>query len=311
MNWRYKALLQALISRSPRSEEVNHFFQSKVTRRLPPSDSYFLYRLLHAVRQWSKAVEFGATPLPQQIWYEFGAGHHLIGPLGFYALGVERQIVTDVTRLARVELVNHSIKQFRTVTHEVPLVRRPDSVIPAGQGLEDTLEREYHIEYRAPASVDDLTIPNGSVDCITSTATLEHVPPQEIPHILAACHRILRPDGIMIHDIDYKDHYSYFDSSISKYNFLKYSAAQWNRYNPSLHYQNRLRHSDCVAMFRASGFEVVDEEVVHATEREVGEIERLGLHEEFKRYDRKDLLIGSSLVVLKKTGACTPGQPLD
>lgn len=72
--------------------------------------------------------------------------------------------------------------------------------------------------------------------------------------IMQECRRILR--GACSFYIDYKDHWSYFDHSISHLNFLRYSPAKWAIYNPALHYQNRHRHSDYVEVFKETGFTI-------------------------------------------------------
>jgi hypothetical protein len=63
------------------------------------------------------------------------------------------------------------------------------------------------------------------------------------------CHRLCHSGSVLSLKIDYSDHYANADLTISKYNFLRYSAAEWRKYNPSLHYQNRLRHCDYRKIF--------------------------------------------------------------
>ena len=115
----------------------------------------------------------------------------------------------------------------------------------------------FGISYRAPCDACATGLDDSSVDCVTSTSTFEHVPAEDIGPILAECHRILRPGGVASFIIDYGDHYAYFDRSLTRYNFLGYSERHWRLYNSALQYQNRLRHSEYVALVRRSGFDIV------------------------------------------------------
>lgn len=114
--------------------------------------------------------------------------------------------------------------------------------------LEDLLE-SLGIEYWARGDVRSTSEPAESVDVITSSNTLEHIPRGDIELILRECHRILVADGILSFQIDYKDHYSYFDPTCSPYRFLSFTSARWRLYNPALHHQNRLRHRDYLELF--------------------------------------------------------------
>ena len=54
----------------------------------------------------------------------------------------------------------------------------------------------------------------------------------------------------MINYIDYGDHFSHTDDSISSLNFLQYSTNEWSRYGDSKFiYMNRLRHDDFEDIF--------------------------------------------------------------
>ena len=64
-----------------------------------------------------------------------------------------------------------------------------------------------------------------------------------------------------VYRVDYSDHFSHSDSSISAINFLQFSELKWdmlagNRYM----YMNRLRHDDFLDLFRQWGHSVLMEE---------------------------------------------------
>ena len=98
----------------------------------------------------------------------------------------------------------------------------------------------------------------------------------------------------------YKNHWSYFDKSIFIYNFLKYNDKEWQKYNPSLHYQNRLRHSDYIKIILQTKFKIVKEQKDLPNATEIKAFCKLKLSPKYKGYKQDDLMIkGSEIVFLK------------
>lgn len=100
--------------------------------------------------------------------------------------------------------------------------------------------------------------------------------------------------------IDYQDHYSYFDSNLSIYNFLRFSSKEWEKYNCSLHYQNRLRHSDFVRLFEQSGLKILECNSCGVSMEQESILKSIPLADEFKQYDFDDLKIPGDMFVLTK-----------
>jgi len=99
--------------------------------------------------------------------------------------------------------------------------------------------------------------------------------------------------------VDYQDHYSYADSSISVYNFLQYEAREWVRWSPSLQFQNRLRHADYLAMYQDAGFDIVQDEPTAGSAEDVRLVGALPLASRFQTADELGLATRNSLVTLK------------
>src|SRR5438132_1489863 len=114
------------------------------------------------------------------------------------------------------------------------------------------LESRFGISYLAPCDARDSKLPAESFSFISNTSTLEHIPESDLLKVLVECVRLLKPKGIMSSIIDMKDHYSYHDSSISCYNFLKFSDTAWKLIDSPLHFQNRLRYPDYKKLFEIS-----------------------------------------------------------
>jgi hypothetical protein len=74
-----------------------------------------------------------------------------LGPITFWALGVEHQILGDIRRLFRSDLANDVIAKFQDVSLEFPILRKPTRHIQEGRGAVFSLKEDYGIEYRAPS----------------------------------------------------------------------------------------------------------------------------------------------------------------
>ena len=306
MNWRYKALAQWGFSFLPAGDRLNYLAQTRLTRNLPFSAAYLIHDLMPIAQAHIGAVQRKVQrPLADLSFYEFGAGVHLSLPLLYWCLGVQRQMVTDLRPLANLSLVNHTIELLRNAGPDFGLPCVPQQTLRS-ESFEADLQNHYGICYRAPFDARDTGLPYGSIDCITTTSTLEHIPQRDLARVLTECARILAPDGIASMIIDYKDHYSYFDGDLSSYNFLRYSSRQWLLYNPPLQYQNRLRHSDYLTLARGADLAVIEEHRVDGSEENRQEILGLGVDYQFESLQLSDLAVRESHLVLKRAAHAVP-----
>lgn len=291
MNWKVKAATHGLFSIMPGGDLLNHLCQVYVTHSLPerrPAGTED--REVRCAQHHLDLLSGHSKPLSERVFFEFGAGHTLETALAFYGLGVNRQIVVDIAAWARPWLVNHTIETLAAVSD---LPRKPHHPIESTRDL----TRLYGIDYRAPMDASRTGLASGTVDCITSTSVLEHVPPKSIRAILRECHRILTPEGLVSMRINYKDHYFH---AAAPYHFLRYSDLAWWPLSPPLHYQNRLRHRDYLEMFDAAGFEVVACEPWGASEENVRAVAELPLSKRFRSYSPEELAIQEAFICVRK-----------
>lgn len=129
---------------------------------------------------------------------------------------------------------------------------------------------------------------------------MEHIPARDIAAIFRELHRVLKPGGVISCEIDYHDHYCTFDKSITPYNFLRYSDRHWRIFNPPLNYQNRLRHSEYLALARGAGFELVEEGLSEVGTPQLEQLASVPLAEQFRHFAEGDLAITQSHLVLRK-----------
>jgi SAM-dependent methyltransferase len=274
MRWIAKALVQGGLSHVPHGDALNYVLQRRVSRSLPVPDGIFRMHEeearahFEALRRHAPALDPGAA-----VAYEFGAGWDLVGPLTLATLGVGRQILVDIRANVRLELVNDTLRR---------LSQRPLESV-------DELGPRAGIRYLAPCDARATGLPDASVDMVSSTFTLEHIPEPDIAAILAESARLLRPGGLVSCAIDMKDHYSYFDGRLGPYHFLGVSDRAWRLVNPPLHHQNRLRLPDYRRLFAAAGLTIVDEDVKRPTEDQRRGLERTTPAPRFRRHSIDDL----------------------
>jgi SAM-dependent methyltransferase len=294
--WLGKAALQKGMSALPKAESANYLFQRHVSRSLPASEAGFRRKLDRAVSHVDAYEAHGPERgRSDAVFYEFGAGWDLGVQLAYWALGVERQILVDIHPNLRFELVNKTIERLESSADE-RLARRPGA---AGVASAQELEQRFGIAYVAPCDARVTGFESGSVDFVSSTNTLEHIPAGDLEPILVECRRLLRGDGIMSSRIDLRDHYSYFDRSLSPYNFLRYSDRSWRAFNSRLLYQNRLRRPDYVRAFTDAGFEIVEEVASSGDDAALGSLRGLELAPRFRGYSFDELAVTALVVVAR------------
>jgi predicted SAM-dependent methyltransferase len=178
---------------------------------------------------------------------EFGAGKSLAQNI-YFSKYIKKQIVVDIINMLDIGLFNDAADQ----------VSKLDSEIKKNKcKTKSDIEKIYGITYIAPFNFETDYFEPNSVDCCISTNTLEHIPLNEIYIIFKKLLSIVRNRGTISMVIDYIDHYSYFDNSISELNFLRYSKIEFIKYNHRNHYQNQLRHYDFINIFKSLGYEIL------------------------------------------------------
>ncbi|MBS1517378.1 MAG: class I SAM-dependent methyltransferase [Bacteroidetes bacterium] len=304
MNFKTKAKIQRLFSVLPKGENINFFFQKNITKSLPISDEDFVEKLRTVKKHFDNYMEFSENrDLNNSKYYEFGTGYDLVIPIGIRSLGFEELTCIDIRELLFPELINDAIRRFNNIAKSVSDDFRLFPEIPevTKDNFREVALEYMNIKYRAPLDARNTGIESGSIDFILSNATMEHIPEIHLYDILKECHRILKKGGIMSNAIDYRDHWSFFDRSISVYNYLQYSDSEWKKLNPSIMYQNRMRHRDHIEKINKAGFKIISEKKDMPDESELIALDKIKTDEHFsKNYSREELSVKSSMIVLKK-----------
>jgi SAM-dependent methyltransferase len=286
MHWQTKARAFKALSVVPFGTNLHFLLQRHVTRRLPRPEKQVKAIYDRAQKLLERYAAYGSRPAETSTFFEFGSGRDLVVPLAFSACGAKRFVTMDIERLAKFDLVrsNAAIVAKLSGAAQAPLSTWTD------------LERDWRVDYRAPADARATGFEDGTVDCAVSVETLEHIPYDDIFDILREVRRILRPDGIALMQIDYGDHFKGFDPSISSFNFLTYSDNDWQPFQSHFQYVNRLRHSEYINLFEKAGFEIV----LAVADRKPVEPQILArLAPRFQNFSQEDLFTLGALIVAR------------
>jgi len=110
-------------------------------------------------------------------------------------------------------------------------------------------------------------------------------------------HTLLPSDGVMSHFIDMSDHFAHMDESITVYNFLQYSRAEWKRIDNSIQPQNRLRYPFHKALIESIGFTTIEEIF---WDYSLADLDKVHIHPELAEYAKEELAIVHAYIIAKK-----------
>jgi cyclopropane fatty-acyl-phospholipid synthase-like methyltransferase len=231
---------------------------------------------------------------------EIGTGWQPMIPI-LLSLAGAKVYMADLYRLMRQDTFRAALDAIRENRDEIVARIRitRDEVDHATRECHDMEERlrDLKLEYLAPCDCRHLALRAGSIDVVTSRAVLEHVPPGVITDIFQEAKRILCCGGRMLHLIDHSDHWSHRDPGISAVNFLQYPdwLFRLTYINPQ-NYQNRLRHSEYLAMLKSTGFLLKREQgTVNSTC--AAALSELQIDAQFRRFETTDLATTRSILL--------------
>ena len=286
MHWQTKARAFRVLSTVPFGTDMHFLLQRHVTRRLPRPEKQVKAIYGRAQKLLAQFSTYSHRSVDTATFFEFGSGRDLVVPLAFSACGAKRFFTIDIERLAKLDLVRSN----------AAIVARLSGAEDRALSSWDDLERNWRVEYRAPADARATNFGTDTIDCAVSVETLEHIPKDDIFDILRETHRILRPDGLAVMQIDYGDHFKGFDSSISSFNFLAYSDEDWQPFQSRFQYVNRMRHSEYIGLFERAGFEIV---LADADRKPTEPAVMARLAPRFQGFSPEDLFTLGALVVAR------------
>jgi len=223
---------------------------------------------------------------------EVGTGWAPVIPLILRLAGARHIYLTDAYELLDLRGLNASIAFLRERIGNLALRLKLTEAeveqklsVPPTEDLRSALS-SLGMSYHVPFDYYNTVI---KVDAIFSHSVLEHVPLPVIKNLLEGARQILRPGGMISHQIDNSDHREHGDSRLCRVDFLRYPDRVWSYF--CLHPQdftNRLRHSDYTRMIEEAGF-VIAYERSFIDEKSRAAISHIPLASRFRGYKLDDL----------------------
>ncbi len=258
-NWGRQALKVAVKSAIP-FEDVAR----SVKRRISPYRGNALNEpgLLASAVMLVKRLHDAGIALHGATVAEIGTGWFPVISQTFIAAGAQKVITVDKSRLLDIHTFNAAQALLRERLEKTCHKHGADpawfdlSRLPQNAPDLETACAIAHIDYRP--KFDFNTLPNASCDICISRTVLEHIPVPWLENMFRNTRRILKPSGVMLHEIDMSDHFEHFDHTISKVNFLQYEDRTWSvlTLGTSELFTNRLRFYEYEKMMQAAGFTI-------------------------------------------------------
>lgn len=295
--WQTKSLIQRNVARLPLGHEALYYILQRYAGRLKgshdPTENF-----VDCTRLVRRLQELGISVRGTRVM-EVGTGWGLDFPIALYLAGADSVKTFDLHHYLRTNQVEDSLNHVRqnpeavkrillSVTEEYALNERLETLCKLHNVAD--LERVAGIQYIAPADAANTALPAESIDLHISHTVFEHVPAEVLKAILIESNRVLSKTGVAVHHIDPSDHFSHYDASISKINFLQFSDKKWKKYaGNQFAYHNRLRLPDYRRIFAECGHEVL-QLVTACDERSLQDLKAgFPVHEKFRGLSPEDL----------------------
>jgi hypothetical protein len=307
--WRRRVLLYRLISALPGGESLLDSYRV----RLGGIKHADLGLRRNELQEMVHLLSVAAIGVHGKDLVEVGAGWHPMLAALLRGMGARSIVMTDLRSHMTGSLVESTIEYFLAHSSELAdvagcaeedLNRRLSALLPGGRDWTQVWQ-DQGITYRAPVDFTRSRLLSESADVVYSNSCLNYVPAPVLRGIMSESQRILRPGGFVAHNIHVYDDLAGYDRSILPWNFLRFSADEWQRLgNCRAHYQNRWRPQDYFDLATGSGLVVlVDERIPFAAG--LGDIDRSELHGDFSSLPDEEIRCGHYLLIARKPEAAS------
>lgn len=235
---------------------------------------------LHILRAYPEGAPDNLTYL------ELGPGDSIASSLIAAAHGAKKIYLVDVNSFATKKISYYQKLASHLNSNNMHV---PD--ISDVNDFEMLMER-MNAEYITKGLEGLKTIPSNSVDFLWSHSVLEHIHHHEVRDLLNECHRIIKPNGICSHNVDFQDHLN------KSLNNLRFPTWLWESktFQRSGFYTNRIPAVKLHSFFESVGFTIIHE---NFGRWEKLPLERRLLHHDFECYSDDELRIRTSSVLLR------------
>lgn len=304
--WIAKAIVQKSISFFPNREQLNYLFQRYVTKGVLLDDNHFELKLTHAAEHLVYFEKHGGLPIEKARCLELGTGWYPVVPIAFWLSGTSSVVSIDIQDWMTAERQLTTIRKFvewhenGKLAHFLPNLNdaryRQLTALLEGQSTKERIDQTIGLEtYLMDAR--KTTFADDHFDYACSNNTFEHVHAEVLPGIIEEFYRVLKPQGLMSHFIDLSDHFAHFDTSITIYNFLRFSQKQWKTIDNQIQPQNRLRWKDYLALYADRDVPVTETIVRRG---DLNALRKVPLHAQYAGYSDEELAISHGYILSRK-----------
>lgn len=307
----FKSRIQNAISFLPSavSYEAYYWVQRHFggLRKVVPTSKF-----IAAIDTWKRIQRQDRSPIGK-VFFEVGTGRAPMVPVGFWLMGAESTITIDLNPYLKDALIAEHLRYISENEAEIlalfgTLIDRERLKTLVAFGAQPKIKTTEFLDlckivYIAPGDAAKTNLPEQQIDFHTSYTVFEHIPAEILSAILKEGNRITKDNGLFIHRIDYSDHFSHSDKTISAINFLQYSDQEWAKYAGNRYmYMNRLRHDDYLALFSNVGQQVVEAEpTFDPRSAEILKNHRLPLNDRFSCKSPEVLAFSGAWMVTQKS----------
>lgn len=301
--WIIKAVIQKLFGIMPGGFKLNYLFQKHVSKAVLLSDEFFETMLDHFLELQEYSGQHGFQIKNSRV-FEIGTGWHAVVPFAFALSGSREVITVDLNPHLRKENLQTLVEKLlqyadagklgawiKAIDQERWKILEGLQQTAATDPVETSLKKlgiTQQILDAAKTGFED-----NSFDMCYSVNVYEHIDEQALPGITREISRITKMGGFGYHAIGVYDHFVHIDTSISKFNYLRFSRAAWRLIDNKIQPQNRLRLSYFRELFQENNLQPVEEIFQPA---EPGEIERIKLHQDWEGVPDLDVPYGTFIV---------------
>ena len=280
--WFLKILIKIFLSRLPLSN-------SKFVR-------YFAFRNGGMNKlDYSKRIFFGHLEelrkihnINRPVIMEIGPGDGIATAIYSKIYDSPKVYLIDACDFADKELKNY--KKIIFSLRNIENFRNID--ISSLNSFQDILDK-FNTVYLTNGLSSFKQIKSESVDYIYSHSVMEHIRLSEVDLIVKEMFRVLKKDGLISHNINYKDHLS------ESLNNLRFSKRIWESdiFANSGFYTNRIPAIEMHKKFKENGFEIICEKFGKWSKLP---ITRKKMHKSFNKYSDSELINCTSSFTAKK-----------
>ncbi|HKU65855.1 MAG TPA: class I SAM-dependent methyltransferase [Rhizomicrobium sp.] len=219
---------------------------------------------------------------------ELGPGDSMLTALFARACGAARSILVDQSPLATDALNVFSAAEALLAREGLPV-----SGVAQLKTVPEVLRR-LNCAYLVDGLQSLKSLPDASVDFVFSNAVIEHVRKSIFAETARELYRIMAPNGVASHWIDYRDHLT------EGLNNLRFSEKVWESdfMAQSGFYTNRLNAAEIRALFEQAGFDVEERDTVVWPNGLP--TSQAAMHEPFSSALAQELMIMTNWLVLRR-----------